>query len=1028
MSVFSAEGCFGVCVPSGAKSLAKTSGTGLSDHVRRTVRFLCYVAVVFVIIGKSALAADTLIISEFRLRGPNGANDEFVEIYNYGDASVTVATSDGSSGYALAASNGVARFVIPNGTVIPARGHYLGTNSVGYSLGSYPAGSGTTATGNATYTSDIPDNAGIALFKTATSANFTLANRLDAVGSTSEANTLYKEGSGYQALTPFSIDYSFTRDECGNGGVINTSIPCTRSTPKDTDSNAADFIFVDTNGTSAGAGQRLGAPGPENLSSPVRGIKPIANTALDSCVAVSSAPNRVRDFTSDPANNSTFGTIELRRSFTNNTGAPLTRLRFNIINLTTFPAASGTADLRPRNSSDVVVTVDRPPCGSGTSNVTVRGTTLEQPPSQPNGGGFNSTLSAGTVTLGTPLAAGASIDVRFLFGLQQTGTYRVAINTESLPGGGNLWTVEGNTESGGEVEGVSVPATAGDLIISEFRLRGPNGANDEFVEIYNPLSTSAEVFASDGSSGYALAASNGVARFVIPNGTVIPARGHYLGTNSVGYSLGSYPAGSGTTATGNATYTSDIPDNAGIALFKTATSANFTLANRLDAVGSTSEANTLYKEGSGYQALTPFSIDYSFARDECGNGGAINTAIPCTRSTPKDTNNNSADFIFVDTNGTSAGAGQRLGAPGPENLASPRTGNSSLSLSLLDSSVAESVSPNAVRNFTSDPANNSTFGTVAYRLRVTNNTSVPVTRLRLRVIDLTTFPAPSGISDLRPRNSGSEFVSNINDPATCSPAAAPCSLTVQGTTLEQPPSQPNGGGFNSSMAVGNVALAAPLSAGASVNVQILNGLQQTGCTRLGVIAEALPGGSSDFTMLQGGSADINKCITSIMGSYAGGNGSITCSRFPTYNSSSTCTMIPGSGWYLSSLTDNGADVLGFATFANGQWSYTINNVTTDHDVQSGFAEYKARRSYGPTGFEFADTILGIYSSPSSNDFTIELRELTFPEAVSFNQPYTIQLSGGWSSNFGSNNGTYSIIKGKLTIRNGRVQLQNIKIR
>jgi hypothetical protein len=30
-------------------------------------------------------------------------------------------------------------------------------------------------------------------------------------------------------------------------------------------------------------------------------------------------------------------------------------------------------------------------------------------------------------------------------------------------------------------------------------------------------------------------------------------------------------------------------------------------------------------------------------------------------------NNNATDFYFVDTNGVSAGAGQRLGAPGPGN-------------------------------------------------------------------------------------------------------------------------------------------------------------------------------------------------------------------------------------------------------------------------------------------------------------------------------------------------------------------------
>ena len=81
----------------------------------------------------------------------------------------------------------------------------------------------------------------------------------------------------------------------------------------------------------------------------------------------------------------------------------------------------------------VVVTVDRPPCGSGTSNVTVQGTTLEQPPSQPNGGGFNSSMSAGTVTLATPLANGASIDVRFLLGIQQTGSFKFYLNVEALP-------------------------------------------------------------------------------------------------------------------------------------------------------------------------------------------------------------------------------------------------------------------------------------------------------------------------------------------------------------------------------------------------------------------------------------------------------------------------------------------------------------------------------------------------------------------------------------------------------------------
>ena len=398
----------------------------------KSFRFpLISAGVVVLMLGLAQVAAAQLIISEFRVRGPNGANDEFIEIYNNSGADHTVA--GGGTGYAVAASNGVARCVIPNGTVIPNRGHYLCVNSVGYSLASYPAGNGTTATGDATYTTDIPDNAGIAIFNTSVAANFVLANRMDAVGSTAEANTLYKEGTGYPTLTPFSINYSFYRDDCGKSGSITTFGACPISTPKDTNNNAADFVFVDTNGTSAGAGQRLGAPGPENLSSPIQRNASFAVNLLDVCVAAASPPNRVRDFTSDPPNNSTFGTLDIRRTVVNNTGGNVTRMRWRVIDLTTFPAPSGIADLRPRTSTAVVVTVDRPPCGSGTSNVTVQGTTLEQPPSQPNGGGFNSSMSSGTVTLATPLANGASLDLRFLLGIQQTGSFKFFINVEALP-------------------------------------------------------------------------------------------------------------------------------------------------------------------------------------------------------------------------------------------------------------------------------------------------------------------------------------------------------------------------------------------------------------------------------------------------------------------------------------------------------------------------------------------------------------------------------------------------------------------
>jgi len=151
----------------------------------------------------------------------------------------------------------------------------------------------------------------------------------------------------------------------------------------------------------------------------------VALTLLDPAVSSTQVPNRTREFTPDLANNSTFGTMSIRRTLTNNTGSNITRLRFRIADVTTYPTSSTYADIRARTSGSVVVTVT-----GGGSSKTVQGTTLEEPPAQPNGGGINSTLS---VTLGTPLANGASVPVSFLLGIQTTGTFRFLIIVEALP-------------------------------------------------------------------------------------------------------------------------------------------------------------------------------------------------------------------------------------------------------------------------------------------------------------------------------------------------------------------------------------------------------------------------------------------------------------------------------------------------------------------------------------------------------------------------------------------------------------------
>src|SRR5215204_7434187 len=86
----------------------------------------------------------------------------------------------------------------------------------------------------------------------------------------------------------------------------------------------------------------------------------------------------------------------------------------------------------------------------------------------------------------------------------------------------------------------------GQVLISELRLAGEGGAEDEFIEIYNNTNSDIFVQATDTTGGWTVAFSNGQITgplFTIPNGTRIPARGHLLGANPNGYSLTTYPSG-----------------------------------------------------------------------------------------------------------------------------------------------------------------------------------------------------------------------------------------------------------------------------------------------------------------------------------------------------------------------------------------------------------------------------------------------------------------------------------------------------
>ena len=252
--------------------------------------------------------------------------------------------------------------------------------------------------------------------------------------------------------------------------------------------------------------------------------------------------------------------------------------------------------------------------------------------------------------------------------------------------------------------------TAGAVLISELRTSGPGGAGDDFVEIYNNSNSPLTVAATDASAGYGLykmgadCNATPVLIGVIPNGTVIPARGHYLFVGSA-YSLANY-GGTGAAA-GNLTFSADIETDANVGLFSTSNVGNISSVNRLDAAGfgvNTGGACNLLREGS---TLPPIAgnatLQHSYFRKMCEWIQNQGCTVP---GVPKDTNNNSVDFWLADTAGSAITG--RLGAPGPENLASPiRRDNAGINMVLLDGTIPGSGGANRDRNG-SDPAG--TFG------------------------------------------------------------------------------------------------------------------------------------------------------------------------------------------------------------------------------------------------------------------------------------------------------------------------------
>jgi len=177
---------------------------------------------------------------------------------------------------------------------------------------------------------------------------------------------------------------------------------------------------------------------------------------------------------------------------------------------------------------------------------------------------------------------------------------------------------------------------------------------------------------------------------------------------------------------------------------------------------------------------------------------------------------------------------------GPQNLASPINRGAATPMSLFDPGASSTAPANRERNTT--PVPNGQFGTLRFRRTITNNTGQPVTRMRIRVIDMTTlqsptFPAPgkatacvAPCADLR--------VLSSSDEAAVATTSGP--KPTSGTTLELAAYQPLGGGYNSSLNVNQVTNIATLAPGGTINVNILLGVQEKGNARFFVTVEVLP--------------------------------------------------------------------------------------------------------------------------------------------------------------------------------------------
>lgn len=322
------------------------------------------------------------------------------------------------------------------------------------------------------------------------------------------------------------------------------------------------------------------------------------------------------------------------------------------------------------------------------------------------------------------------------------------------------------------------------VIISEFRLDGPNGTGDEFVEIVNNTASPKTIVSSDAASLkgwtiWGIVGGNAQKLCTIPFNTLLNPGQHFLCARTPGYELGNYAAPDALMAASASTLTAD----GGVALFSSedvAVNGDGTWGSfsgdafREDAVGfkklnSATFDNVIapaFREGTGLNPIGPRTAEYSFVRK---HGIAANGSW--SGATYNDSNNNAVDFQLVANTGDKAVAGQAdldanfvallpgapfdpspagaagsevattpvFGAPGPQSTASPieRNYTTQFIRSLFDTGAAANVSPNIERNATI--VCGGSRGDLILRFTYKNQTTLTQNNLKVRWIDISTI-------------------------------------------------------------------------------------------------------------------------------------------------------------------------------------------------------------------------------------------------------------------------------------------------